>query len=243
MGIFRDLTKERFGRLVVIKRMPNDTKNKKVMWQCKCDCSEEGKEVLVTVVAQSLTRGLTTSCGCRQKEFAKASIIKFNGKYHGQADTRLYRTWEGIKKRCNNPHEQAYKYYGGKGIKMCEEWELDFMSFYKWAMKNGYSDTLTINRKDGNKNYCPENCEWADKEVQSICQGMRKDNTSGVKGVCWEKLVGKWKVQIQAERKNRVIGYYEDFDEAVEVRKKAEEFYHKPLIERGIPFTLVSTNN
>jgi hypothetical protein len=84
---------------------------------------------------------------------------------HGKSNTRLYTIFEGMKNRCYNSNTPKYKNYGGRGIRVCEEWLNDFMNFYNWAMENGYSDNLTIDRKDVDGDYCPTNCRWiTDKE-------------------------------------------------------------------------------
>lgn len=96
---------------------------------------------------------------------------------HGFSGTRIYKTWRNMKSRCYNPNASKYYLYGGKGIKVCEEWKNDFMSFYNWAMANGYKDDLTIDRIDSDKDYCPENCKWATvKEQNSHLKFVNKRN-------------------------------------------------------------------
>lgn len=91
-----------------------------------------------------------------------------NGRFkkkHGMYGTRLYGIWSSMLQRCNNPKAISYKYYGGKGITVCDEWK-DASAFLKWAMSNGYSDNLTLDRIDSSKNYCPENCRWITNDEQ-----------------------------------------------------------------------------
>ena len=155
---YRDLSGKRFGRLVVINKAYKNGYD--VFWNCKCDC---GKDAVV--LAGNLTRGITKSCGCYKQEQILKALTK-----HGCTNTRLYRIYEGMKGRCYNKNEPAYKNYGGRGIKICEEWlhkEKGFETFKNWAINNGYSDELSIDRIDVNGNYEPSNCRWADVKTQS----------------------------------------------------------------------------
>lgn len=85
---------------------------------------------------------------------------------HGMTGTRIHNIWRGMRSRCYNPNVWSYQHYGGKGISMCDEWNKSFMSFYKWAMLNGYKDNLTIDRIDVHKNYEPSNCRWLNIKAQ-----------------------------------------------------------------------------
>lgn len=155
-----DLTGQRFGRLTVICRA--DTKSKDVKWLCKCDC---GNECITKGIY--LRTGDTKSCGC----IAKQLLVNRNYK-HGKRHTRLYNIWRDIIRRCESATRYAHEYYHDKGITICEEWRNDFLAFYNWAMNNGYSDDLTIDRIDTDKNYEPNNCRWVTMKVQ----GNNKSN-------------------------------------------------------------------
>lgn len=111
---------------------------------------------------------------------------------HGLRNTRQYSVWHGIKQRCLNPNDPAFRNYGGRGIELCDEWKHSFMSFYSWAMKNGYQDDLTIDRKDTDGNYEPGNCTWSTRKEQ---QNNLRNNTSFVfKGK--RQTIHQWAAEI-----------------------------------------------
>lgn len=154
---FVDLTGQRFGRLTVIKRVENN--GKKVMWLCRCDCGNE-----TTVFSGYLRNGNTKSCGCLSNDKLRERRFK-----HGESrKTRLYNIWLHIKHRTSGKanEKRTKKWYTDKNIKMCEEWS-DFRNFRDWANTNGYDDSLTIDRIDGNKGYSQENCRWVDWKTQT----------------------------------------------------------------------------
>ena len=158
-----------FGRLTVQEfshRIPGK-KGYRYYFKCKCEC---GNETVVRI--DQLKAGTIVSCGCYAKDINRERA-KYLNRSHGLTNTRLYIIWSDMKARCYNPNNNSYLQYGGRGIKICDEWINDFKTFYDWAMDHGYRENLTIDRIDHEGNYCPENCRWTDQKNQ---QSNRRDN-------------------------------------------------------------------
>src|SRR4030067_1015352 len=158
----KDLTDMEFGFLKVLQRMYYDPKKHSYELVCQCECGE-----IIKVSMSNLTNGHTKSCGCKKNQLcAKAQLV------HGESRSKLHGVWNSMLQRCNNPNTEAYKNYGGRGIRVCEEWK-EYENFRSWSLSNEYNETLTLDRRHVNKDYCPENCRWVDWETQ---QNNRRNN-------------------------------------------------------------------
>lgn len=177
MGNKHDLQGKRFGKWTVIKEDGRIGSN--VAWLCRCDCGNVAR-----VRATALVNGYSKSCGCNRIHAITT---------HNATGTPLFDVWRNIKERCTNPNYKTYGNYGGRGIKVCDEWLESFESFYEWAVNNGYKQGLSIDRIDVDGNYEPSNCRWETNKVQA----RNKRNTvflehNGVRKrlIEWSELLG-----------------------------------------------------
>lgn len=163
---FIDLTEKRFGKLTVIKRINSD-KWGKALWLCKCECGN-------TTIKNSyyLKYKQKCSCGCINKEKTGVNNPCYR---HGLSNTKEYKRLSSIlgsmKCRCYNKNNKQYNNYGGRGIKICDEWLAKkgkgLLNFYNWAISTGYNLGLTIDRINNDGNYQPDNCRWVTNKEQS----------------------------------------------------------------------------
>lgn len=148
MGSFNDLTGRRFERLLVIRRVQN-MGNANTKWLCKCDCGNES-----FVQGGALKDGRVRSCGCLHKE----TVTK-----HGMHKSKTYSSWSAMKDRCTNHNKKVFKYYGGRGISYCKEWE-NFETFL--SDMGDKPEGTSLDRIDNNLGYSPENCKWSTHKEQ-----------------------------------------------------------------------------
>ena len=155
----------------------------------------------------------TKSCGCLKI----SAPVK-----HGLYKTKIYRRWVNIKYRCYSESCIQYKNYGGRGIKVCDEWMYDFMSFYEHVkdLPNYMEDGYSIDRINNDGNYEPGNIRWADWHTQAANKRIGKNNTSGYIGVCYCKYYKKWMADITINRKTKRIGRFNTAIEAMKARDK-----------------------
>ena len=167
---------QKFGEWEVLKGLG------KGVYLARCSCGKT-KEVHIS----NLTRGLSTNCGCIQRK-----VLSEKSKTHGMTNTSIYKVWRGIINRCENNTVYCYKDYGGRGIKVCNEWH-KFENFYEWAKSNGYTKGLEIDRINFNGDYEPNNCRWVTRKENA--NNKRNTRFITIKGVTkpetvWEEENG-----------------------------------------------------
>ena len=142
----------------------------------RCDCG-----VVKIADLVNLRRGQVKSCGCYGKEYRKEAKLT-----HGMSKTPLQKVWSNMKSRCYNKNVHGYADYGGRGIKICQEWLDNNCLFFEWAIENGWKDGLCIDRENNDKDYSPDNCHFVTRDVNNNNRRTRSDNKTGFKGVHYD---------------------------------------------------------
>lgn len=173
-----DITGQRFGRLVVIRR--DGERFGQVLWHCQCDCGSTK-----AIVGNTLRRGLAQSCGCLQKERTSAAKTT-----HGGRNGKLYKQWHSMLERCHSPQSQAFADYGARGISVCKRWQ----SFANFRADMGERPPgMSIERLDNSKGYEPGNCVWATPAQQARNKRNNVMLRFGEREMCladWAKHLG-----------------------------------------------------
>ena len=196
-------TQELEGRIFGRYKVESVSHFKYGVYYYNCTCSCGNRKV---VSGLSLVKGVSKSCGCLSRELSKERNIT-----HGMTNARLYKIYLKMKSRCYKKTDYHYKWYGARGITICDKWLQDFNAFSEWALQNGYNDSLSIDRIDNNKNYEPNNCRWVDCKTQ--CRNRRSNvlftyrgetktlvEWSEIKGISYDKLQQRYKRGIRNER-------------------------------------------
>lgn len=200
-GEVRDMTPRLVGE-VYKRRTSGESTALRLYALYECQYCKNTFETMV----QSVKSGATKSCGCNL-------FIT-----HGLSSNRFYGTWYAMLHRCDNLESINYKYYGARGIIVCEEW-LDVRNFVAWAEATYPNiEDATLDRIDNDKGYSPDNCRWVDKYTQVINQRVKKNNTSGYVGINWSEARLKWVSRISVEKKRIWLGDYKTIEEAVQAR-------------------------
>ena len=183
-----DIIGQRFGRLLVIKEAEKIGNRRSSL--CKCTCGNT-----VKVRLYSLISGNTYSCGCLRKERLERRNYKHGLSLDGNGNrSRLYGRWNRMKQRCSDAGTTDFKNYGGRGIKVCDEWA-NYQPFHDWALANGYDDNLSIERIDNEGNYEPGNCTWVRPEQQA--RNKRTNHRIRFHGVT--KILAEWSRELRIE--------------------------------------------
>lgn len=202
---------------------PKETSRQKsryVIYKCFC-----GNEFRTNI--SSVKIGLTKSCGCYHKK--RTSELS---KTHGMSHNSIYKAWKNIINRTTSKDKKIANCYMDRGITVCNEWKNDFKAFYDWAINNGYINGLSIDRINNDGNYEPSNCRLVNQTIQSRnTRILYAHNTSGYRGVSFNKRDKKFRAYININNKQLSLGYFKTAKEAAKAR---DEYIVKNNLEHTI---------
>lgn len=224
---FKDLTGEKYGLLTVLYR--GDNILGRSAWVCKCEC---GNEKLIR--GDSMKQGGTTSCGCVVRAIASQRMREMHAdpdyvtanKSHGMSNTPTYTAYRSMLNSCYNSNLAVYKFYGAKGVTVCESWREGFNQFLADVGERP-SEDFTLQRKDKQGNYTPDNVHWALGGTQQRGRCIMSNNTSGKAGVGFVELYNQWQARYSCPITKKLLtktfavkkyGYEEAFRLACEWR-------------------------
>lgn len=196
-----DITNQKFDRLLALEPIKI---NNKTYWKCLCDCGN-----VCYYSCGNLRSGNNRSCGCLRN-------------FHGESKNRIYNIWCNMKERCKNKNNPCYKNYGGRGIKICDEWDKNFKNFKKWSLENGYNDSLTIDRIDVDGDYQPSNCRWVNMKIQG--NNTRRNHKLTYKGII--KTMSEWSNELNIS--------YTTLRKRLNDGWSIEDAFEKPLVKSNI---------
>ena len=216
---YKNMVGQKVGRLTILKFLPpKEAKAGTSSFLVKCECGSPEKEIIASCLGRS-----TNSCGCLHTEASKRNNL-IHGHLSGTREQPAeYRAWSYMKNRCYNPNVNDYEIYGGKGITVCDRWLESFTNFLE-DMGKRPSPKHSIDRIDGNGNYEPDNCRWADQSTQGFNQKKSVLNKTGYVGVNYHPS-GKWVARIGKKSEGisrQVLGHFQHIADAIAVRIEKE---------------------
>ncbi len=210
-----------YGELTVVRKSHKD-KTGMIWWECKCTCGKSK-----TIRANGLLGG-TKSCGCLHRKAVTT---------HGLRKHPLYSKWNHMIHRCYSGPKTNKQWwdYGGRGIRVCSEWRKNPIAFVEWGESNGYESGMELDREDNDGDYTPTNCRFVTGSVNRINQRrIKKNNTSGFRGVTWHKQNGYWCWNVSYNKKRYSRGKFKTREEAAVSRNTYIE-------DNGLPSQLMNT--
>lgn len=203
--VIRDISGQTFNMLYVEKLAYRHGKRKRPYYECSCAC---GNKTIVR--GENLKSGAVKSCGCLR-------INQTCSVTHGERNHPLYGVWQNMKNRCYNKNVRSYKNYGQRGITVCDLWLHNFQCFFEWAIGNGWTDTLEVDRKNNDLGYSPDNCQVVTRKINLANKRTYSSNKTGFVGISLRKD-GRYLSAVSVNGQCKYLGLFVDVASAVAAR-------------------------